>query len=246
MATVDPGQPTPARRGRGWVKWVAIGCGGLLLLCIGLGVLAAIVSAVQGGTSARSATPSPAATVAVAVVATETEPVATQSPASATPAPPTATVAPPTATPVPATATTAPPTPTTIPATPTVVESTETAEPVTATTRPTEPPVVASVGGEGSPEHLLAQIQRVGTRPNHALVAEFAQELDELESKCEEDRMQLADLTAGTYKVLRDAGIREQPMVIVQGVNEAASALPNEASCQDLFVAWAIIRRAEG
>lgn len=50
MATTEPGRPTPARGGRGWKTWAAIGCGGLILLCI----IVAAITAVAGGNLASN------------------------------------------------------------------------------------------------------------------------------------------------------------------------------------------------
>lgn len=68
MATTEPGQPVQRRGGRGWVKWGAIGCAGLLLICVVIGVVSMLASGNnQNGTTvtkagdgaAPAATPSP-------------------------------------------------------------------------------------------------------------------------------------------------------------------------------------------
>jgi len=94
-----------------------------------------------------------------------------------------------------------------------------------------------------SPEEQLAVIQH-GTmlRPEDPRVRAFAEVLDRIETKCSEDRQTLADRLAGANKVMADRGVREPILDTVRGVATATEGLPSEQPCQDVIVAYALVR----
>lgn len=111
------------------------------------------------------------------------------------------------------------------------------------TAKPAAPKPEPSATPARSPEMLLAIIQHGGgIQPSDPRVVPFAQQLDRLEAKCSEDRMKLADLTAGASKVMADRGVTEPILNTVSGVATASEGLPAEQACTDLFAAYATLR----
>ncbi len=216
-----------------------------VLLSIGLVALAISVCSITAGLinmSFQSSRAMALATATARAVVPTTVPTATSSPV---PSSPTATMIPPTATSAPATPTPAL-TPTPRPPTPTPPPLTATPHPPTPTLLPPTPTTQVEAPPQVSPEHTLAVLQQGTVREDDPVIAQFKQQLDELELKCTEDRGQLADLTATAHDQLAQKGINETPLALLTTLNATLPAGIGPVPCADAFGAYVLVRTGLG
>ena len=104
------------------------------------------------------------------------------------------------------------------------------------------PGVAGAQTAAGTPEHNLAIIQQGWVRADHPLVAALGAQLDAMQPKCVEDRVGLADVTAGAHVEMKKRGVAEAPLSILENVNLAIPDAGAPHKCFDLFVAYALLR----
>jgi hypothetical protein len=89
-----------------------------------------------------------------------------------------------------------------------------------------------SVDSSNRPEDLLAQIDG---NPNEADVYEKL--LDSAELKCDESRIQLADMTVKSVEIARDEGKATSNLDMLNGLNNAVESLESETECSQILAA---------
>ena len=105
------------------------------------------------------------------------------------------------------------------------------------------PHAAAAQQVDRSPERNLAIIEFGYDMPdNDPRVLAFGVALDTLAAECPEARVTLADLTAGTQKVMADRGVNESPSTILASVIADIDGDRVLPTCQDYFVGHALLR----
>ena len=77
---------------------------------------------------------------------------------------------------------------------------------------------------------------------DHPLVAAIGAQIDAMQPRCIEDRIRLADATAGANVEMKERGVVEAPLSILENVNLAIPERGAPHKCFDFFVAYALVR----
>ena len=102
------------------------------------------------------------------------------------------------------------------------------------TSNPSNPSLSTS-----SPEYLLAGIDKQSKDVSASELAPYTQALDQLESKCRESRMALADMSAATKEILTKKGAKATNLELLNGVYQAVQPYENPQKCAAGFALFA-------
>jgi hypothetical protein len=92
-----------------------------------------------------------------------------------------------------------------------------------------------------SPEYLLAGIDKQSKDVSASELAPYTQALDQLESKCQESRMALADLSAWTQDELKKKGVETTHLKIMNAVYQSVKPYTTSQKCNSSFALIPII-----
>lgn len=92
-----------------------------------------------------------------------------------------------------------------------------------------------------SPEYLLAGIDKQSKDVSASELAPYTQALDQLESKCQESRMALADLSAWTQDELKKKGVETTHLKIMNAVYQSVQPYTTPQKCNSSFALIPII-----
>lgn len=90
-----------------------------------------------------------------------------------------------------------------------------------------------------SPEYLLAGIDKQSKDVSASELAPYTQALDQLESKCQESRMALADMSAATREILIKKGASASNIELLNGVYQAVQSYETPQKCAAGFALFA-------
>ncbi|PZU91892.1 MAG: hypothetical protein DCE90_19245 [Pseudanabaena sp.] len=90
-----------------------------------------------------------------------------------------------------------------------------------------------------SPEYLLAGIDNQSKDVSASELVPYIQVLDQLESKCQESRMALADMSAATKEILTKKGAKATNLELLNGVYQAVQSYENPQKCAAGFALFA-------
>jgi hypothetical protein len=90
-----------------------------------------------------------------------------------------------------------------------------------------------------SPEYLLAGIDKQSKDVSASELAPYTQALDQLESKCQESRMALADMSAATREILIKKGASASNIELLNGVYQAVQSYQTPQKCSAGFALFA-------
>jgi hypothetical protein len=86
--------------------------------------------------------------------------------------------------------------------------------------------------------YKLAAID-LGAKPDRATVRQYSLPLNELDSKCNENRTRLGDYTVKTRELLEEKGGQSLPLLqILQSINMSIPPDAPKQRCSDVFAAW--------
>lgn len=105
---------------------------------------------------------------------------------------------------------------------------------ISSTSNPSNPSLSTS-----SPEYLLAGIDKQSKDVSASELAPYTQALDQLESKCRESRMALADMSAATKEILTKKGAKATNLELLNGVYQAVQPYENPQKCAAGFALFA-------
>ena len=107
--------------------------------------------------------------------------------------------------------------------------------------RPVETTSSTSTSGisTSSPEYLLAGIDKQSKDVSASELAPYTQALDQLESKCQESRMALADMSAATREILIKKGASASNIELLNGVYQAVQSYQTPQKCSAGFALFA-------
>jgi hypothetical protein len=92
-----------------------------------------------------------------------------------------------------------------------------------------------------SPEYLLAGIDKQSKDVSASELAPYTQALDQLESKCQESRMALADLSSWTQDELKKKGVEATHLKIMNAVYQSVQPYTTPQKCNSSFALIPII-----
>ncbi len=92
-----------------------------------------------------------------------------------------------------------------------------------------------------SPEYLLAGIDKQSKDVSASELAPYTQALDQLESKCQESRMALADLSSWTQDELKKKGVETTHLKIMNAVYQSVQPYTTPQKCNSSFALIPII-----
>ncbi len=90
-----------------------------------------------------------------------------------------------------------------------------------------------------SPEYLLAGIDKQSQDVSASELAPYTQALDQLETKCQESRMALADMSAATREILIKKGASASNIELLNGVYQAVQSYETPQKCAAGFALFA-------
>jgi hypothetical protein len=92
-----------------------------------------------------------------------------------------------------------------------------------------------------SPEYLLAGIDKQSKDVSAGELAPYTQALDQLESKCQESRMALADMSEATREILIKKGAAASNIELLNGVYQAVQPYTTPQKCSAGFALFATV-----
>ena len=92
-----------------------------------------------------------------------------------------------------------------------------------------------------SPEYLLAGIDKQSKDVSTSELAPYTQALDQLEAKCQESRMALADLSSWTQDELKKKGVEVTHLKIMNAVYQSVQPYTTPQKCNSSFALIPII-----
>jgi hypothetical protein len=90
-----------------------------------------------------------------------------------------------------------------------------------------------------SPEYLLAGIDKQSKDVSASELAPYTQALDQLETKCQESRMALADMSEATREILTKKGASASNIELLNGVYQAVQSYQTPQKCSAGFALFA-------
>jgi len=90
-----------------------------------------------------------------------------------------------------------------------------------------------------SPEYLLAGIDKQSKDVSASELAPYTQALDQLETKCQESRMALADMSEATREILIKKGAKATNLELLNGVYQAVQSYETPQKCAAGFALFA-------
>ena len=103
--------------------------------------------------------------------------------------------------------------------------------------------LIASSGIAGSLEYKLAVIDGVATSESDVSVARFRSLLKQLSYTFVENKQQIADMTVKARNRLRDAGVRQDLLGIMEGVNQLFSSRVDNQEYAEYVAVYVVLRK---
>ncbi len=100
-----------------------------------------------------------------------------------------------------------------------------------------------SQGEPESPEYMLATIEKGNVSRDDILITRFGSLLRELDSTYSESEQEIADITIKAQRLLKDDGINENPLNIMEGMNKLFSSRKEKRSYAAYISTYSVLRK---